>query len=130
MDAKRRSFLTIAGLAPATAAGFAGSVAPARPEAAGVLTRSAFAACVGDEFVFEQGALAQCALRLARVEPLVPGASAAESEHRFSVTFEAPAPGLAQETYRVGHARLGRFALFVSPKDPAGRILEAVFNRL
>ena len=131
MSSNRRSFLQMAGLAPAVAAGLAAPTFAAASAGAQNLSRSTFAACVGDEFVFEQGPFAQCGVRLSRVGPLAADATAEESEHRFRALFEAPAGrGLAQETYRVSHPRLGRFVMFVSPKDAEGRVLEAVFNRL
>jgi hypothetical protein len=132
MGSNRRSFLQMAGFAPAVAAGFATpAIADAATGSTRELTRSAFAACVGDEFMFEQGPFAQCVARLSRVAPLAADATAEQAEHRFSALFEVPAgEGLAQETYRVSHARLGRFVMFVSPKDGEGRVLEAVFNRL
>jgi hypothetical protein len=129
MRSNRRSFLQMAGLAPAALI----TPAIAAADAGGLreLTRSKFAACVGDEFVFEQAALSQCVARLSRVAPLAADATPEHSEHRFRAMFELPAgAGLPQETYRVSHARLGRFVMFVSPKDAEGRVLEAVFNRL
>jgi hypothetical protein len=57
--------------------------------------------------------------------------SAAQREGRFSLRFEASAQGaLEQASYRVHHARLGDFVMFVSPKDGEGRVVEAVFNRI
>lgn len=47
----------------------------------------------------------------------------------FSLLFRGPA-GLDQRTYRVTHARLGEFELFIVPLQPdaSGPRYEAVFN--
>jgi hypothetical protein len=69
VSSSRRSFLQFAGLAPVAAA--AGTL-PADARAAGAevasLTRSAFARCVGESFVFETDAIGECAAKLVRVE--------------------------------------------------------------
>jgi hypothetical protein len=131
MRSNRRAFLQMAGLAPAVAAGVAAPAIAAAPREGTDLGRSAFAACLGDEFSFEQGPFSQCVARLSRVAPLAADSTAAEAEHRFSLLFELPeGAGLPQETYRVSHPRLGRMVMFVSPKNREGRVLEAVFNRL
>ena len=107
----------------------AGAIAPASPA---VLRRSSFAPCIGDDFEFERGALQATSLKLAAVEPLGCGAGArVMTEDVFRLRFVAPhGECVAQDTYRVSHARLGRFVLFVSPNDAEGREVEAVFNRL
>ena len=126
----RRAFLQFAGLAPAAAAtvGLAASAA-APPAVKGPLTRSLFLACVGDEFRFESGPHDSVSAKLARVCALELGARKLEAEGMFRLEFEPLEPGtLAQETYAVTHARLGRIVLFVSPNDAKGRVVEAVFN--
>ena len=129
MASTRRSFLQFAGLAPAAAAGlvapaaFAASGTQAGAESNLALTRSRFAQCVGEEFQFEKGAFDHGNANLARID----GAG----ENSFSLCFLAATPGsIAQDSYRVTHARLGRFVMFVSPNDAEGRVVEAVFNRL
>jgi hypothetical protein len=132
MGSDRRAFLQFAGLAPAAAAGLAGlggtahaAVMPA------TLTRSAFLPCIGDAFAFEGGAFELRTARLARVETLQQGAMRDDPENAFSLRFELEGvTPMAQDTYRVSHPRLGRFVLFVSPRDAEGKVLEAVFNRL
>jgi hypothetical protein len=120
----------MAGLAPAAALGglaaapAAAAMATTQPQA---LTRSAFLACVGETFTFDQSALEQVAVKLAQVQPLGDPASP-KGEGRFVLHFEASSP-LPQETYRVHHPRFGSFALFVSA-NAAGDRLEAVFNQL
>ncbi len=129
MASNRRSFLQFAGLAPAAAAGLVSPAAfadlrlPGGVESNLPLTRSHFAQCVGDEFRFEKGAFDHGSARLARID----GAG----ENSFSVCFLAATPGsIAQDSYRVTHARLGRFVMFVSPNDAEGGVIEAIFNRL
>lgn len=122
MASNRRAFLQMAGLAPAAAAGLVVPRAAYASLQAVELTRAAFASCIGDEFAFETGAFEQGAAKLV----LVDGAD----DKRFRLLFEAPAGrGLAQESYRVSHARLGRFTMFVSPNDSTGQLVEAVFSR-
>lgn len=131
MGSNRRAFLKFAGLAPAAAA--AGVVAPAaaRAAAAGPLRKSSFLACVGEEFRFEAGPFAQRAANLVAVAPLGSGPGATESEDAFRLEFAPAVPGsIPQESYTVTHPGLGRFALFVSPNDAEGRVVEAVFNRI
>lgn len=129
---KRRAFLQIAGLVPAAAV--VGVAAPrdavARaPDA--TFTRSAFARCLGDNFTFETSVFGQVVARLATVEAHAGCRTSGEREGRFSLRFEARGDAtLEQASYRVHHARLGEFVLFVSPGDATGRSVEAVFNRL
>lgn len=130
MASNRRAFLQFAGLAPAAAAtaGLAATAATP-PVVNGPLGRSSFLACVGDEFLFESGPLESQPARLARVCALEQGGREVESEGMFRLEFEPRTPGaIAQETYAVTHARLGRIVLFVSPNDARGRVVEAVFN--
>jgi hypothetical protein len=131
----RRSFLRLAGLGPAGAAAALLGARPAEASAspsAEVLRRSSFAGCIGEEFEFERGAFALTRLELAAIEPL--GCGTAERvmhEDAFSLRFVSPnGEAVEQDTYRVNHPRLGRFVLFVSPCDPEGRVVEAVFNRV
>ncbi len=103
-------------------------VAHAATGAAG-LQRSSFVPCVGDEFVFEKGAFEQCVATLRSVEGFQHAGRRVEGEGQFSLRFDVRA-GLAQESYRVSHPRLGRFILFVSPTGGSEKVVEAVFNRL
>ena len=130
MSSNRRSFLQMAGAVPALAASALVVARDAHGAAdASTLTRSSFQPCIGDEFVFEKGAFEQCETRLLAIEGFAQESDAAAREGRFSLSFNAPG-GLAQGTYRVSHARLGRFVLFVSPSGARGERVEAVFNRL
>lgn len=131
MGSNRRAFLQFAGLAPAAAAtaGIAATGAAQAATAGSSVTRSSFLSCVGDEFHFEFGPHESRVAKLARVSPLEVGGKQVESEGMFRLEFEPLTPGtIAQETYSVHHARLGRIALFVSPNDAQGRVVEAVFN--
>lgn len=131
MGSNRRAFLKFAGLAPAAAA--TAGLAASRPAtaAAGPVTRSACLACVGEEFVFEAGPFERRPAKLVAVAALSEGGREVSDEGRFRLVFEpAVAGSIAQETYAVTHPAFGRFALFVSPNDAEGRVVEAVFNRL
>jgi hypothetical protein len=132
MSANRRTFLQLASLAPTAAV--AGVVAPREASAKApdhTLTRSTFERCLGDEFIFEKAVFGEVVARLAAVDAHPGTWSAANREGRFNLRFETLGSGvLEQASYRVHHARLGDFVLFVSPNDAQGRIIEAVFNRL
>jgi hypothetical protein len=132
MASNRRAFLQFAGLAPAAAATASLASTGASPAAAGgPVNRSSFLACVGDEFHFESGPFESKPAKLARVVPLEVGRRKVESEGKFRLEFEPRTPGtIAQDTYAVNHARLGRIVIFVSPNDAEGRVVEAVFNSL
>ena len=129
MGTDRRTFLQFAGIAPtaAVARTAAASEAPSRA-ADHTLTCSAFEACVGQDFTFEKEVFGEVVARLATVSAHA-GCNAVQREGRFSLYFDASKP-VPQGSYRVHHAKLGDFLLFVSPKDAQGRELEAVFNRL
>ncbi len=134
MRSGRRNFLHLAGAAPATAlAGLVGAgVAQAASSArSSVLARSTFTPLVGEEFVFETSALETARARLVKVDGLAHAGPARDPEGAFRLLFETvPGDALKQQTFPVSHPRLGRFALFVSPNDSQGRVVEAIFNRL
>jgi hypothetical protein len=134
MGSNRRKFLQFAGLAPAAAASAALAATGTTPAADArppTLTRSTFLPCVGDEFQFESGPFEAKKATLVRVADFEQRRKETDPEGRFRLLFEPATAGtLAQETYTVTHATLGRFALFVSPNDAEGRVVEAVFNRL
>ena len=132
MKTDRRAFLQLAGVAPASMMPGVAAAAVARGETpVGELDRAAFAPLVGDEFVFETSAVEKCAARLLSVENLAHKSARPDPQRAFRLRFEAgPGERLEERTYSVAHPRLGRFALFVSPNDARGRIVEAIFNRL
>jgi hypothetical protein len=129
MTPKRRSFLQLAGLAPAAAAGLVAPLAAHAVAAPSPLTRSAFAAHVGEDFAFQLDAFGSRNARLVSVEALQ-GARDAESSFRLLFRLPEKSAGLAQQTYRVDHPQMGQVTMFVSPNDAEGRIVEAIFNRL
>ena len=126
MDTNRRTFLQWASVAPAIPVAAAAAPGTVAPDAAH-LSRATFTPLRGETFVFEKDALQSEAARLVAVDPLD---AAANDERSFRLLFEVPTQALPQGTFNVSHPRLGRFALFVSPSDAEGRILEAVFNRV
>src|SRR5262245_17079326 len=110
MASNRRTFLQFAGLAPAAAATAGLAASKDTPAVVTVsLTRTAFQACVGDEFTFESGPHDRFAAKLVRVCQLQAGGKPIEAEGVFSLEFEPAKPGsLAQDTYAVTHPRFGR----------------------
>ena len=99
-------------------------------EPAPQLTYETFAAQLGTQFRVNTGPL----LRLASVRRLQapdhPGQPASTGQG-FVLEFEGATP-LASATYKVEHARLGTFEMFLSPVGMPGPVAtaEAVFNRL
>ena len=132
MKSGRRKFLHLASLAPATAlAGLTGIQAANAAGACASFGRSTFTALVGEEFIFETSALETARARLVKVDGLAHAGPARDPEGAFRLLFETvPGDALKQQTFPVSHPRLGRFALFVSPNDSQGRVVEAIFNRL
>jgi hypothetical protein len=91
------------------------------------LERLAFEAATGTTFAVHAGEGAPVMLTLAEVEAL----PAPEWWEYFALLFDGPGPALPQWTYRVEHATMGTFPLFLGPvaAGPAGLRYEAVFNR-
>lgn len=124
MDGRRRTFLQWAAIAPAVpVAATAAASSPSLPEQ---WQRRHFAPLQGERFTFELNALESVGATLVRVEALE---SASDPESSFRLLFSCEQGSLPQETLFATHATLGRFPLFVSPNDAAGREAEAVFNR-
>jgi hypothetical protein len=131
MGADRRRFLQLASLASTTAVAGIGAARAGAEAPASSLTCSEFERCIGDTFTFEKAVFGDVAARLAAVDAHPGSRSAAQREGRFNLRFETRGDGfLEQASYRVHHARLGDFVMFVSPKDAKGTTVEAVFNRL
>src|SRR4030081_3854028 len=110
MKSGRRNFMQFFGLVPATAVtAFAGvQAAQAASLPGSALTRSAFAPLVGDDFVFETGALDQVTARLATLDPLANPDPAQDPEGAFRLVFETKSRSqLTQRTFSVSHPRLG-----------------------
>lgn len=95
------------------------------------LVRSSFVPLVGAEFEFEKSPLEKTSARLLSVEALANTTPSQNPEGAFRLVFAAaPGQALDQRTFAVSHPSLGRFALFVSPNDAQGDVVEAIFNRL
>jgi hypothetical protein len=133
MKPTRRNFLQFATLAPTTmiaGVAAAASAAPIHTRDAD-LVRSSFTPLVGADFEFEKSALEKASARLLSVETLECRMPTQDPEGAFRLVFQAAdGQSLDQRTFSVTHPSLGRFALFVSPNDAEGRVVEAIFNRL
>jgi len=111
--------------------------APARPVPGAALRRSLFAGRLGDTFRVQLAPSGPISLRLVDVRDLRPASSAgaprdADREQSFLIQFSGPRDRpLEQQLYRVEHAWIGAFALFIVPMapDPEARYYEAIFNR-
>jgi len=101
------------------------------------LRRSLFAGRLGDTFRVQLAPSGPISLRLVDVRDLRPASSAgaprdADREQSFLIQFSGPRDRpLEQQLYRVEHAWIGAFALFIVPMapDPEARYYEAIFNR-
>lgn len=123
MKTGRRAFLQAAGTVSAVAAV---AVKPLGVLAAGhtELRRSHFAPLVGQQFSVAQ---APAGLTLLALHALP---HTGEIERSFRIVFEVQGEGrLAQDTWQISHPALGSHAVFLSPNDAQGRLVEAVFNR-
>lgn len=122
MKTGRRAFMQVAGALPAAAAV---SGIPVIACAAGMeLRRSHFQPLLGHNFSV---AGEEAELRLVSLGALP---HALQSDRSFSALFELSRPGaLPQNTWEIAHPALGRHAVFLSPSDAQGGLLEAVFNR-
>ena len=151
----RRTFLRLAGgwtlaglglaLAPVQAARAAtaerrgprpmGPSSPSHPGRATVpdpMDRETFAGHAGSEFTFHLAGQAATMTLQEVQDRRRPAALAQPNGECFALRFRGPADAaLEQGTYRVEHARLGAFDLFIVPTgaDAHGRFFEALFNR-
>ena len=91
------------------------------------LERAVFEAATGTTFAVHPGDGTPVMLTLAEVDVL----PAPEGWECFALLFDGPGPALPQWTYRVEHATMGAFPLFLGPVAGGGEGLryEAVFNR-
>jgi Domain of unknown function (DUF6916) len=101
------------------------------------LNREAFARNVNTKFSFSLGHDQPVGVKLIKVTDLTPEAAkpaaAATGRECFAAVFiGSNNHPLHQETYKVTHAKLGRFSMLIVPmgKDKEGFYYEAVFNRL
>ena len=122
MKTGRRAFMQVAGALPAAAA--ASSIPMGVSAVAMELRRSHFQPLLGHNFSV---AGEEAGLRLVSLGALP---HALQSDRSFSALFELSRPGaLPQNTWEIAHPALGRHAVFLSPSDAQGGLLEAVFNR-
>lgn len=95
-------------------------------------TYEQFCQLLGEAFVITDaaGAPAPLEVRLATVTPGGPQLRP-DGSTPFALLFRGPTgPILPQHIYRLEHARLGRFQLFLIPRAPDGQgsVYEAVIN--
>jgi hypothetical protein len=96
-------------------------------------TVDTFSPLIGTRFVLELDAAASLTLELMEAVSLGGAASGIPSERRrpFSLVFRGPSQPVAnQRIYRLDHASLGAFELFLVPigPDEAGMRYEAIFT--
>ncbi|MBB1652939.1 MULTISPECIES: DUF6916 family protein [Delftia] len=122
MKTERRAFMQVVGALPAAVA--ASSIPMGGSAAGAELRRSHFQPLLGQNFsVAGEGTQ----LRLVSLSALP---HALQSDRSFSALFELSRPGaLPQNTWEIAHPALGSHAVFLSPSDAQGGLLEAVFNR-
>lgn len=87
------------------------------------LRRSHFVPLLGQGFAVAQ---AQSTLTLQSLHALP---HSQEMDRSFRAVFAVRGDGLAQDTWQISHPVLGSHAVFLSPNDAGGRLVEAVFNR-
>ena len=91
-------------------------------------TIETFAPLVGEAFRIRPDDASSLEANLISAEPH--GGRAGDSRTPFSIVFRGPSqPVLAQMTYRMEHAALGSFELFIVPigPDETGMRYEAIF---
>ncbi len=93
------------------------------------LTEAEFSKHVGTSFSTSIGER-EIALKLVEVKGYIPKENEQRGMERFSVFFDGPSARLPQATYRLGHAVMGEFEIFLVPVsgDEQGFRYEAVFN--
>jgi hypothetical protein len=93
------------------------------------LTADSFAELTGDEFEIELETGERFALRLAAAAPMT--LAPTDGPAPFSILFRGPlSPILAERSYSIEHATLGRFDAFLVPlgADDRGARYEAAFT--
>jgi Domain of unknown function (DUF6916) len=112
-------------------------IAKARAREESKLNYAAFAACLNSRFTLVTEDSARLSVELVEVADQLKS-SKRTGAHRgvkenFSLAFKAPRDAsLAQNTYQLEHAKLGKFNLFIGPVESGkhGQIYEAVINRI
>ena len=124
MKTGRRAFLCSAGAMSAATAAVAQPLAALAAGPGGQeLRRSHFMPLLGQGFTVAQ---VQSTLTLQSLHAL---SHSQEAERSFRAVFTVQGEGLAQNTWQISHPALGSHAVFLSPNDADGRLVEAVFNR-
>ena len=134
-QSNRRHFLKFAGSVPATAV-VPGALLTAAASQAGesmtstALTRQKFLALVGQSFDLSLDGEAFGVARTAKLTSVEDLPHCSNHAQSFRAVFEVvSAQGAQQALWQVAHPSLGQHAIFMSPNDAQGRVLEAVFNR-
>lgn len=114
-----------------------GSLNTAAPQNSSFMSKATFAPLLNTPFVIETDGAKDLEVRLIELQDLVPAAkrqqAARHGKECFSLTFRASSyEPLRQNTYRVQHATLGTFALFIGPVKSRqhGMIYEAIINHV
>ena len=126
-QSNRRGFMKVAGALPAAAitSGTVLAGTQTTPDGGAMLLRRDFEPLVGQVFSVDGGQAA--ALTLVALGD-VPHCT--HRDRSFRAVFEvAAAEGLPQNLWQLSHPAVGTHAIFLSPNDAAGRVVEAVFNR-
>jgi hypothetical protein len=92
-------------------------------------TADTFAELTGDEFTIHLESGERFVLRLAAAAPMT--LAPTDGPAPFSILFRGPlTPVLAEQSYSIEHAALGRFDLFLVPlgSDDRGARYEAAFT--
>lgn len=92
------------------------------------LTPDSYRPHIESEFVAQLEDGSTRSLKLTSVKPSIDD----DVQLSFSLLFTSPGKVLPQHLYRVSHAALGQFDLFLVPIQPrrSGLVYEAVFNLL
>lgn len=126
-QSNRRAFMKVAGALPAAAIAPGTVLAGVQttPDGGTMLLRRHFEPLMGQIFSVEGHQAA--ALTLVALSDIPHCTS---RDRSFRAVFEvAAAEGLPQNLWQLSHPAVGTHAIFLSPNDAAGRVVEAVFNR-
>lgn len=100
------------------------------------MTKAQFAAQLKTTFFIRSTGGHELPVQLVELEDRVPGplqdAADMRGKECFSLAFRGPAKNIKQDTYRIRHAALGEFDLFIGTvkNKKHGRIYEAIINHL
>ena len=100
------------------------------------MSRAQFAAQLNTTFFIRSTGAHELPVRLVEIEDRVPehlqDLAALRGKECFSLAFRGPSKNIKQDTYRIRHAALGEFDLFIGTVNNKkhGRIYEAIINHL